>query len=171
MKKILIFALLLLLFLPACSKEKESENTTGSVIVEKYQLEWYTKLEKALEVAKIENKSVLINFTGSDWCGWCFKIRDEILVKEEFREFAKESLILVELDFPRKIKQSDETKAYNRKIMNRFNIEGFPSIVILDADGNKLSGKNDRGQIVDKTGYQYGGAEKYVNHIKTFIEK
>jgi len=171
MKKISIFLLLLLLVVLACSKEKENNKATESDIIEKYQLNWFVNLEKALEKAKEEDKAVLINFTGSDWCGWCFKIRDEILVKPEFRDFANKNIILVELDFPKRIKQTDEVKAYNRKLMNKYKIQGFPSIVLLDKNGNRLSGKDDKGNTINRTGYQYGGAENYVKHIQTFIKK
>ena len=61
---------------------------------------WLTDYQAAKKQAKEENKPILINFTGTDWCGWCIKIEKEIFSKEEFKTYAKENLILMEVVFP-----------------------------------------------------------------------
>ena len=105
------------------------------------------------------NRAIFVDFTGSDWCGWCFKLDDEVFSQQEFIEYAQTNLILLELDFPRNIPQSEETKLYNRSILERYKVKGFPTILLLDKNGNELN----------RTGYQPGGAQKYVEHIKALI--
>src|SRR5512140_2965556 len=65
------------------------------------ELSWMTDVPKALEKAKTENKLVMLDFTGSDWCGWCIKLNKEVFSKPEFIEYAAKNLVAVEVDFPR----------------------------------------------------------------------
>lgn len=123
---------------------------------------WLTDYEAAKKQAAEQNKPILINFTGTDWCGWCIKIEKEIFSKDEFKAYAKENLILMEVDFPEKKKQSDEVKAQNKKLDEEFKIEGYPTIFLLDAEGKKLS---------EDIGYREGGAKAYVDHLKELLAK
>ncbi|UCH66957.1 MAG: thioredoxin family protein [Ignavibacterium sp.] len=146
---VLIILAAFALFNYGCAEDKASTS----------KLNWTTNLEQAIESAKKENKAVLVNFTGSDWCKWCFKLRDEVFVQSDFEEYADENLVLVVIDFPRSKTQSNETRMYNQKIAQQFGIQGFPTIVLF----------NKEGVPVAKTGYQPGGAANYVNHIKSFL--
>lgn len=144
------FLILLILFTSfiGCNKITTNDNLT-----------WEENLEKALQQAKQQNKAVLVNFTGSDWCIWCKRLSDEVFSKSEFEDFAKENLILVKLDFPRDIEQSAETKMYNNNLAQRFGIQGFPTILLF----------NSSGQLVLTTGYQPGGPVNYINHLKSYL--
>jgi len=148
-KKIVLILAALILFQTGCTEEKAS--TT--------KLSWSYNLEQAIELAKKENKAVLVNFTGSDWCKWCFKLSDEVFNQNDFKKYADENLVLVMIDFPRNKVQSEETRMYNQSIAQKFGIQGFPTIIIID----------ENGMPVAKTGYQPGGAANYVNHIKSFL--
>ena len=149
MKKITLVWFILLFFVIACGNKTQTSD----------ELNWTANLEKAIEKAKAENKAVLVNFTGSDWCKWCFKLSDEVFSQDDFKEYADENLILVKLDFPRSISQSSETKAYNQSLAQKYGVQGFPTILIF----------NSQGKPVAKTGYQAGGAANYVNHIQSFL--
>jgi len=122
-------------------------------------LNWNGNLEKAVEQAKKENKTVLVNFTGSDWCIWCKRLSAEVFQQKEFEEYAKKSLVLVMLDFPKNIEQTQETKEYNNKLAQKYGIQGFPTILLIDGQG----------KLVAQTGYQPGGAVKYIEHIKSYL--
>ncbi|BCX48269.1 hypothetical protein HAHE_21770 [Haloferula helveola] len=123
---------------------------------------WGTDWEAAKAQAKKENKPILINFTGTDWCGWCIKLEKEVFSKESFKEYAKDNLVLMEVDFPRKKEQSDELKAQNKKLDKEFKVEGYPTIYLVDAEGKKLSGD---------IGYREGGPDAYVAHLKSLLKK
>lgn len=150
MKKITLVLFTLLFFVIACGNKTQTSD----------ELNWTANLEKAIETAKAENKAVLVNFTGSDWCKWCFKLSDEVFSQDDFKEYADENLILVKLDFPRSISQSSETKAYNQSLAQKYGVQGFPTILIFNSQGNPVA----------KTGYQAGGAANYVNHIQSFLQ-
>jgi len=122
---------------------------------------WGTDYKQALETAKKTGKSILIDFTGSDWCGWCMKLDKEVFSQQAFIDYSKGNLVLLKLDFPKKIAQTEAVKKQNNDLAQKFNIEGFPTIILLDKDGN----------YVDKTGYQQGGAESYVEHLKSLLKK
>lgn len=127
---------------------------------------WLTDYEAAKKQAKEEGKPILINFTGTDWCGWCIKIEKEIFSKDEFKAYAKENLVLMEVDFPEKkenkAKQSAEVKAQNKALDKEFKIEGYPTIFLLDAEGKKIS---------EDIGYREGGPQAYVDHLKELLAK
>jgi protein disulfide-isomerase len=91
---ILTLTLLLVIFSYACTQSKTDT-----------ELNWYSNLEKAQEVAQAEDKVIFMHFTGSDWCQWCWKLRDEVFNKSAFKEYAQENLVMVKLDFPKKIEQ------------------------------------------------------------------
>ena len=120
---------------------------------------WEINFEQALARAKTENKPMLLDFTGSDWCGWCIRLDKEVFSQPEFMTYAADSLVLVELDFPRSKKQSAEIKAQNKALAKKYSIRGYPTIVLLTADG----------ELIARTGYQRGGAENYVAHIKEIL--
>jgi protein disulfide-isomerase len=123
------------------------------------ELAWSTDVPQALAKAKAENKSVLLDFTGSDWCGWCIKFKQEALDTKEFQEYATKNLVLVELDFPRKKEQAAELKAANQSLQEKYHIEGFPTFVVLNKDGKEIG---------RQVGYQEGGAKAFIAEIERF---
>ena len=121
---------------------------------------WLTDLDEAKKVAAKEKKDILVDFTGSDWCGYCIKLHAEVFDKPEFEEFAK-NYVLVELDFPNKKPQSDEVKTKNRAAQQKYGITGFPTILLMDAQG----------EVYARTGYKAGGPEKYVSHLQELTKQ
>jgi len=101
--------------------------------------EWMTDFGKAKEKAKAENKVMVMNFTGSDWCPPCKALHKNVFDSTEFVEFAKRNLVLVEVDFPTSKKQSEELKKANDDLAKQFNVDGYPTVIILDSTGKELS--------------------------------
>ncbi len=99
---------------------------------------WHTDLLKAQAQAKAEGTLVLLNFTGSDFCSSCIRLHDEVFPGKEFAEFAQKRLVLMELDFPLKKKQPEALKKANDAIQKQFKVDGFPTLILLAADGKKL---------------------------------
>ena len=97
-----------------------------------------TDYKQAQQEAKAGNKFLLLNFTGSDWCGWCKKFDKEVLLQPEFKDYARDNLVVVELDFPRGKPQTPELRKQNQELAQQYEIVGFPTIVVLSADGQKL---------------------------------
>lgn len=109
-----------------------------------------------------EGKPIFINFTGTDWCGWCIKLEKEVFSKKAFQDYAKENLVLVEVDFPKNKEQTAELKAQNKKLDKEYGVEGYPTLYLLDATGTKLT---------EDIGYREGGPEAYVEHLKSLLKK
>ena len=99
---------------------------------------WLNDYKKAQQEAKASNKFLLLDFTGSDWCGWCKRLEQEILSQSQFENYARENLVLLEVDFPRAKAQSPELRKQNQELAQQYQIEGFPTIVVLNGDGQKL---------------------------------
>ena len=120
------------------------------------ELNWLTDLDKAQSQAKTEKKLVLMDFTGSDWCSWCIKLHKEVFDQPEFIEYAKKYLVPVEIDFPRTKKQAPELKKANQALAQKYDIKGYPTIVVLDASGKKLG----------ELGYEVGGPKAFIASLE-----
>ena len=146
-------ACLSVLSLPA---EDAVPNTAGGVVAPQAAAEagpvWLTSVEQAREVAKKEKKPILVDFTGSDWCGWCKKLEAEVFGTAAFKKWATEHVVLLKLDFPRRIAQDETTKKQNADMKATFGIKGYPTIVFMDAEGKELG----------RSGYLPGGPEKWT---------
>jgi protein disulfide-isomerase len=99
---------------------------------------WLSDYKTAQQAAKAGNKFLLIDFTGSDWCGWCKKLDKEILSQSEFKDYARANLVLLEVDFPRAKPQNAELRKQNQELAQQYQVGGFPTIVVLNGDGQKL---------------------------------
>ena len=110
--------------------EKKAEKKAEKVV-------WLTDFEAAKKQAAAEKKPILMFFTGSDWCGWCKKLHTDVLDKDEFQDFARGNVILLELDFPNSIPQSDELKKQNKALGEKFKVSGYPTMVLVASDGEK----------------------------------
>lgn len=121
---------------------------------------WETNWEAAKEKSKATQKPILINLTGSDWCGWCIKIEKEIFSKKEFQDFAAENLVLMEADFPRKKELPAELKKQNDALKKEYLAGGYPTVYLLDSEGKKLS--PDLGELG-------GTPETYIKKLQELI--
>ena len=101
------------------------------------EVDWLTDFDAAKAKAKSDHKLVLLEFTGSDWCGYCKLMQAEVFSKPQFQEYAAKNLILVELDFPRAKPQSDAVKKQNMKLASEYEIEGFPTLIVLNPKGSE----------------------------------
>jgi thioredoxin-related protein len=119
-------------------------------------LKWVTELPKAQEQARAEKKLVMLDFTGSDWCGWCIKLNKEVFSQPEFADYAKKNLVLVEVDFPRTKPQSEAQKKANAALQTKYSVAGYPTIVVLDANGKKLG----------ELGYEPGGPKTFITELE-----
>ncbi len=113
---------------------------------------WGDNQSQALSKARQDNKLVLMDFTGSDWCGWCMKLDKEVFSTPEFKSYASKNLVLVELDFPRQKYVSPQTKKQNEDLQQQYQVEGYPTIVVLNSAGKQI------GQL----GYMEGGPKAFI---------
>ena len=121
---------------------------------------WTSDFAAAKKQAADEKKSLLVDFTGSDWCGWCIKLNEEVFQHDPFKEGVKDKFVLVELDYPRdKSKLSDETKAQNEELRKEYAVQGYPTIMLMDEKGRPFA----------RTGYEPGGPENYVKHLDELL--
>jgi thioredoxin-related protein len=117
---------------------------------------WLTDYQQAQQLAKANHKLLLLDFTGSDWCGWCIRLRREVFSKPEFQQYANKNLVLMEVDFPRQKQQTETVRLQNEKLARQYGIQGFPTILVL----------NDAGQIVGALGYVQGGPNAFVAELE-----
>lgn len=116
---------------------------------------WLTDLNAGRTQAQQGGKFVMINFTGSDWCPWCIKLRQEIFSQPEFEAFASKNLVLVEIDFPKRTPQAAAVQKANSALVTQYKVDGFPTLIFL----------NPQGQVVHRGGYQPGGAKPFVQEM------
>ncbi|MGJ8645149.1 MAG: thioredoxin family protein [Luteolibacter sp.] len=122
---------------------------------------WTSDFEAAKKQAAEENKNLLIDFTGSDWCGWCIRLKEEVFDKDEFNKGIADNFVLVEIDFPQDdSKLSAETKAQNEKLGDEYAVQGYPTIMLTDSAGKPYA----------QTGYQDGGPDAYLEHLDELTE-
>ena len=94
-------------------------------------LSWYTDLTIAQDTSAATGKPIFALFTGSDWCGWCKRLQKAVFAKQEFIDWAKKNVVLLELDFPRTKQLSPELKAQNEGLLRKFKVQGFPTVWIF----------------------------------------
>ena len=166
MKKILFVIVIVALFLALVAESKEilSDRAEASnkteISKESHSIQWYDNVEKALLKSKETGHPVFIHFTGSDWCGWCIRLKDEVYDHTPFIDYTNNNWIMVKLDYPsEKVYQSEETKAYNMEKLKQYGIKGFPTVVLLNSTGKEIG----------RTGYREGGPDVYIKHLEEFI--
>ena len=124
---------------------------------------WTQDYAKAVEKAKAEKKNILLDFTGSDWCGFCKTLDKEVFQTPKFQSWARQNVILVEVDFPKNVRQSDKIKQQNADLKTKYPFGGYPTIVITDADGKELA---------RKSGYHPGsGPVAYIADLDGTLKK
>ena len=119
---------------------------------------WTEDYAQAVEKAKAGKKNILLDFTGSDWCGFCIALDKEVFDSMKFKSWARQNVELVKVDFPHGKKQSDKVKAQNAELKGKFmKSGGFPTVVIIDPDGK---------EIARKMGYRPGtGPAAYLKEL------
>lgn len=128
---------------------------------------WHTNLNEAVQVSKKSKKPLLLFFTGSDWCGWCIRLQKEVLNTSEFKTWANDNVILVELDFPRRTAQAPEIKEQNFKLQQFFGVRGYPTIWITNA----VQGENSHISFekLGSTGYVAGGPGPWLEGARQIL--
>jgi len=131
----------------------------GAFVTQAQELKWYTDVKEAITVSNNKKKPMLMFFTGSDWCGWCIRLQNEVLKTEEFKKWASDNVILVELDYPQRTPQTPELKTQNNELQQAFGIQGFPTVFFTSAESK--DGKiNFTG--LGRTGYVAGGPSAWL---------
>jgi len=143
MKKIVVIALLFI----------------GSIAGQAQELKWETNMENAVQVSMKTKKPLLLFFTGSDWCGWCMRLQNEVLKTPEFAAWAKKNVVLVELDFPRRTPQDPAIQQQNNELQQMFQVQGYPKVWFVNP--TKKDGKINLDKLGD-SGYVAGGPSVWL---------
>jgi thioredoxin-related protein len=148
--KSLLSAALVICALPVCVRAEAPKG-------------WTDNYAQAVETAKAEKKYLLLDFTGSDWCGFCKLLDKEVFSTPQFANWAKKNVVLVQVDFPHQTPLTDEVKKQNSGLAAKYPVGGYPTIVII-----KPSGK----EIAKEVGYHPGsGAAAYIRGLETQMKK
>ena len=146
-KKLIYLGLFIYLPLTSCSQK----NNTTSPIAENNKLAipqekvisnpannsgWLINYEDVYNQSVEQNKPIMANFTGSDWCGWCKKLKKAVFDTETFKKWAEQNVILFELDYPRRTPQDSDIKQQNANLQRTFGqlVRGFPTVLIFDIE-------------------------------------
>ncbi|MEP6822867.1 MAG: thioredoxin family protein [Chthoniobacterales bacterium] len=146
--------LLLALFATGCSRKMVDEQIPSPVAGSESL--WLTNYARAQGDAKAKQKFLLLDFTGSDWCGWCIRLKREVFDTPEFEKYARENLILLEVDFPRAKELDPTQKTQNALLAQELGIQGFPTVVIMNSDG----------KVIGKLGYTPGGPSVFISALE-----
>ena len=154
MKKILLIVFLILTSLSTQAQE---------------ELTWHTDMSKATDISIKENKPMFLFFTGSDWCGWCIRLQKEVFKTPEFVKWAKDNVVLVELDFPRKNNQTDAVKMQNAQLQQQLQVRGYPTVWFVSAV--KTTDAKVNLTTLGSTGYVAGGPQVWLDGANQIIKK
>lgn len=123
----------------SASQQELSDDAAGDPPVASGQLTiWHESMEAAQRVSAETGKPILADFTGSDWCGWCIKLKEDVFEQPEFKAWARDNVVLLELDYPKRSRQSAEIRAQNQELAQRYQIQSYPTVLLLDTDGTVL---------------------------------
>ena len=142
MKKLIPLLLLALLFaigLPSCKA-----------------FEWRTDLPAAAADARASQRLLLLDFSGSDWCGWCQRFDAEVFSRTAFQNYAASNLVCVVADFPRRKQLEPALQARNERLMRHFGVQGFPTLLLFSPEG----------ELITQFGYQPGGPAALIQAIE-----
>jgi thioredoxin-related protein len=114
--------------------------------------DWTVGWQAATAQAEQTHRPILMNFTGSDWCPWCQRLDQEVFKTPAFAAWASTHVVLLTVDFPRATSLPATQARENDQLAARFHVDGFPTIVLVDATGV------ERGRL----GYQPGGATAWI---------
>ena len=139
-----------------------------NVFSQEGDLKWHTDLNKAIEISIESEKPLFMFFTGSDWCGWCIRLQKEVFFKPDFVKWAKENLVLVELDFPRRKKLEESLKQQNENLRQMFAVRGYPTgwFVVPQIEENKVNFKR-----LGSQGYVAGGPKNWIDGANKILSK
>ena len=132
-------------------------------------LNWHTDLSKAVSISINEKKPIMLFFTGSDWCGWCMRLKKEVFNHEKFKIWSDEKIILVELDFPRRKKLESNILNQNRELARIFGVSGYPTCWLVKPQILENSKVNFL--KLGKLGYVAGGTDKWISVAEKFLIK
>ena len=144
---------------PSSRPPADKGTTQPSSAGQASELSWGTDLPGALNQARSENKMVLLDFTGSDWCSWCIKFDKDVLSTDKFTSYAKSKLVLVRVDFPNHKVQNEALKRANQELAQRFHVSGYPTFVVLNSSGKEIG---------RQVGYAEGGSEAFTAQLDRF---
>lgn len=133
----------------------------NAVVTNQSKINWITNYQDAVTQSKSSSKPILLLFTGSDWCSWCHKLEGEVFNTDEFYRAAGDKFIFVLLDFPMSGSLPGNITSQNKELQKRYGVNGFPTVVILDSNQNKIG----------TTGYRAGGGKQYADHLSDIVNK
>ena len=149
MKKILLFSLLTVFSVSMLAQDTEFKAGHEG---------WLVDVNEAYELHKKTGKPIMANFTGSDWCGWCKRLSASVFNKDEFKAWAEENVILLELDFPKRKQIPEKYRQQNASLQQAFQVRGYPTVWIFELNNNPETGEVQITPL-GKTGYQPTVAE------------
>ncbi|MBI5486031.1 MAG: thioredoxin family protein [Deltaproteobacteria bacterium] len=120
---------------------------------------WLTSYKGALAASKRTSRPILANFTGSDWCGWCMRLAEEVFDTDTFSDWAKTTVVLLTIDFPDRKRQTAQVKAQNKRLQEKHKVEGYPTVIFLDSAGARIG----------ESGYESGGAKRWIARAERIL--
>ena len=128
--------------------------------------EWYTDVNQAINLSLQTKKPLFFFFTGSDWCGWCKRLQKEVFFLPEFKKWANENVVLVELDFPRRTQIPETTLKQNRELAQMFGVRGYPTVWFVSAN---IEGEKVNFNQLGSQGYMAGGPSTWIKGANKII--
>lgn len=144
----------------ATPPKQDHSDSTGEV----KEPVWHVNHKQAVQLAKKQDKPIMLHFTGSDWCGYCIKQHKEVFDTADFKKWANQNVVLLDIDFPRdKSNQPDELQKRNQQLKQQYKSEGYPTIVFVSADGKELG---------RRVGYApASGPEKWIEQASAIVDR
>lgn len=150
--KLIVYIFLCMMFLNANQSLEAAANNTRN-------LKWLTNYEEAVNLSKSTSKPIVMFFTGSDWCGWCNRLEEEVFDTIAFQEIAGDKFIFLKLDYPLYTSLDARTSAQNKQLQKKYDIRSYPTLVLLDTQQQKIG----------MTGYKPGGGKTYAAHVLKMV--
>jgi len=121
---------------------------------------WHDSFEAAQAASDATGKPILADFTGSDWCHWCVKLKNDVFETPEFKEWARDNVTLLELDYPERSAQPAAIKTQNAQLKEKYSISGYPTVLFLTAEGD----------VMGKLGYNES-ASQWISNAETILRQ
>jgi protein disulfide-isomerase len=138
----------------------DNPNRMAQPTAKSLPVKWYKDYAQAAQMAAKEHKPILLFFTGSDWCGWCKKMDQEIFSSPDFATLMGNSFVFVEIDFPMNQQLPPDQAQQNTQLKQKYGVTGYPTVIILDSQGN----------FIAETGYRPGGGKAYADYLKQLMQ-